>query len=620
VYEGTHQAALILESCHRLPSDRAEKKKEEEPAERSREKKPRRSTGKGSTGRPGVLPYSDPGSPGEASPTRLLQFGQNLRDPETTGQDFSPPVSPRSSSDSEDDLHYDSDEDLEVGDTMLRIMKKDGGHIVLLCCDDGMWQQVIAFLEPLRASYLPHWARVVVVSAQPPPKRMRRFLPQVCIITKAVTHPKVFHLAGLATAKTVVVMSGRAKKQDLSMIDSSMVAVANSLETNLNKIVSAPEVVQSWLTNSKKKASFTVMYEFHEAFSIGLLMPSVPAGMVTTVGVLDEAKIRQLEAMRTSPLSADLLLEESEQGCWHTAQPRASELWQGNISTHPRYAAGGLQQTSTVGSLLAMAYYTPGISRIISALLAPAHHPDMAAVPWLLACPELIKGKTYGQLFEELNNGQLCRAAFEMCKTMTEAADKGWGRLKKQNLFYRTVEKVLHYHATNDDEEGTLVGDHREVLSLARIEFKLNQEFHLFCPLAMGIYREAGTHGSELGYVMTCPPKNLELRETDRVYLLGSLPVVHLFSTLEELSPPPLITNLPGLVHAFKRTAPETNDTNSSTGATNASTSRAGKYEVKGSCKPDGERELMTMQPRDLVYSIAQEPAGSQSGLPGQAS
>merc|ERR1712151_85083 len=100
-----------------------------------------------------------------------------------------------------------------------------------------------------------------------------------------------------------------------------------------------------------------------------------------------------------SPASLELVLEDNPQGADADALLR---YWKDASCLDPRYASGQIFTPQVLGSLLAHAFYTPGIVEVMQALITPDAEDANCNVPWQVHLSPEYHGLTYGELVPAL--------------------------------------------------------------------------------------------------------------------------------------------------------------------------------------------------------------------------
>jgi len=146
-----------------------------------------------------------------------------------------------------------------------------------------------------------------------------------------------------------------------------------------------------------------------------------------------------------------------------------------------RYSCGSLMFGAKLGSLLALAYYTPGVMEIFEAMCIPARR-DQVAMPWRVRVPEDYFGRPWRDLVKDLLSGNFARGCIE-----------------------NKTEAVEPFSPTSRRRRKTSIG--------AQVHLQTNLE-----ALPLGLFRSPGKNGSLLGFVFTCPPMTTVLAKGDFVF------------------------------------------------------------------------------------------------------
>jgi len=244
--------------------------------------------------------------------------------------------------------------DLSEFEKLTERIASHGGHYMLVLLGDNLWQQAKAFVHALRAAYLPVHTPVVVFTAKiPGPETIEMLFHDSEAVSFAVGNPRnTKHLekAGILTAKCVTMLSS-AGGGDPRMIDGTGIITLASLEKH-------------WRQENMHKPA---ILELQSQDSIKLISQKLSMALDS---VSDE------DALRRDPQKS-------------------------NFNLQPRFASGGIFNTNCLGSLLADAYYTPGIIELFEALTF-GEASNQLSFPFQLRLPKPYVGKTYGELSDML--------------------------------------------------------------------------------------------------------------------------------------------------------------------------------------------------------------------------
>jgi len=229
---------------------------------------------------------------------------------------------------------------------------KAGGHILLLACQPELtWQQIIAFLGPLRAPYLAKVTPVLVLLTVFPPKHMWDMFPDVAFFVGSPMSRGDVNLAGAARASKIIMLSGPPEGEEARMADGNGIIVSSTIENILEEA---------------GRDVFTV-YEFFYPSNTNIL--------------------HHYPICCSSPSDNSF---ESRTQKDHPNYDSSSHLM-------PRYASGRLFIPSLLGSVYARAYSTPGILELMEAMLMPSRR-GQTSFPFLIGIPPRFHGKPYGEL------------------------------------------------------------------------------------------------------------------------------------------------------------------------------------------------------------------------------
>jgi hypothetical protein len=241
----------------------------------------------------------------------------------------------------------------EAAEAMEMVSQK--GHILLLLQQPEMqWQQVVAFVRPLRAEYLPSFRNIVVMGPGFPPAEMWDMFEDVAFVEGNPESRDDLENMAAADADKVVLLAGP-PNPDLE----ARLADGNAM------------VVNSILESIFKDAGVDRFSVFEYTYpGNALILPPVPVCAQSFQGDASEG-----------------------------ALPEDSSL------SSPRFAAGRLITPSLFGSLFANAYSSPGILELFEALVMPGRR-GQHSFPYMLpplerVAPEWV-GHTYGELCTRL--------------------------------------------------------------------------------------------------------------------------------------------------------------------------------------------------------------------------
>jgi len=236
---------------------------------------------------------------------------------------------------------------------------EQGGHILLLVAQaDLLWQQILAFVRPLRADYLPNFQPIVVLCPKFPPKSLWDTFDDVAFIEGFPSRREDLEKAGATSASRVVLLSGPPiEGQERNLDDSEATVVSSTLELMLKE--------QDLPLNLG-------IYEYNDPHNIHLTsrMPE----MCYAADFKDDQ----------SPAEKDYMSDD------HAAII-------GTPFLTARYASGRLCAPSVLGSLFGQAYSTLGMLELAEAMLMPSRR-GQSCYPWMLPVPLSFVGATYQDL------------------------------------------------------------------------------------------------------------------------------------------------------------------------------------------------------------------------------
>jgi len=245
----------------------------------------------------------------------------------------------------------------------------EGGHILLLICQP-LWQQVINFIRPLRAVYLPSFNPIVVMGPSFPPSEMWDLFDDVVFVTGSPDKHDDLTKFGAHIADRVVLLAGPPNPNLEERLADRNAMIANS-------------VLESIFLEQGVDPFSIFEYTFPENSQILPMVPlcSLPAGHSLETGS-DESSI-----------------------------------------SSPRFASGRIFVPSLFGSLFANSYTTPGIMELVEAMIMPSRR-NQTSFPFMLPALERVAvnwiGRTYRELATELfQNGlgveNACASGYTHC-------------------------------------------------------------------------------------------------------------------------------------------------------------------------------------------------------------
>jgi hypothetical protein len=250
-------------------------------------------------------------------------------------------------------------EDIAEATRMMEDADQQVGHILLLICQPRLqWQQVVAFIRPLRADYLPFFQNIIVLGPEFPPKPLWDLFPDVAFLVGQPAKRDDLQSAGVHRADKVVLLAGPPNIDvEARLADSNAMIVNSMLEAIFEQ------------SGVDRFALFEYTYAANSQ-----ILPQVP------VCSADTQKLRAENPSIAIPAAASSI-------------------------SQPRYASGRIFTPSLFGALFAQAYTTPGIMELTEALVMPSRR-RQETYPYLIpplerVAPEWI-GRTYDELFSDL--------------------------------------------------------------------------------------------------------------------------------------------------------------------------------------------------------------------------
>jgi len=215
-----------------------------------------------------------------------------------------------------------------------------GGHILLLLCQpELLWQQVVAFIKPLRESLWNFFSDVAFLGGNP-------------------MNPLDLIEAGATNASKIVMLSGPPECNEPRLADANAIMVSATVENLL---------VQAGQDNF-------AIYEFSFAENISVLQEYPESSLKTSAN--DRAD-------RATPPDHSIGNED-----------RIRRKMKMPLHLLPRYASGQVFVSSLLGGLYAQAYQVPGIMEIVEAVVMPSRR-QQTSYPWLVRVPPTFVGRDY---------------------------------------------------------------------------------------------------------------------------------------------------------------------------------------------------------------------------------
>jgi len=260
-----------------------------------------------------------------------------------------------------DERHLDRNKDATVREEeeakaageIVEASASGAGHILLLLCQpDLQWQQVVAFIRPLRAEYLTEYVPIIVMGPGFPPSEMWDMFEDVCYVNGSPESRDELEGVGAQHAERVVLLAGPPNPDFEARLADSQAMVVNSLLEMLFKDHGVDK--------------FCIFEYTHPGNA--LILPATPISM--------------------APGSSGKHILDDEM-----------------CLSSPRFASGRIMVPSLFGSLFANAYETPGIMELFEALSMPSRREQRSfpfMLPPLIAIAKDWVGRTYGDLAQDL--------------------------------------------------------------------------------------------------------------------------------------------------------------------------------------------------------------------------
>eukprot|EP00930_Biecheleria_cincta_P056344 TRINITY_DN42490_c0_g1_i1.p1 TRINITY_DN42490_c0_g1~~TRINITY_DN42490_c0_g1_i1.p1 ORF type:complete len:1012 (-),score=158.42 TRINITY_DN42490_c0_g1_i1:364-3357(-) len=238
-------------------------------------------------------------------------------------------------------------------------MAEEGGHFILILLGDNLWQQALAFTEALRCPYIPLKKPIVIFTRSAPSSDivddLFKSYEQVSFMLGNCRRPSDLHRAGIQKAQSVVMLSC-ANGGDPRMVDGAGVITLCSIESDLR--------------------------------AYGLHVP-----MILELQREDSIKLMPLQgSLKDADLHSSMTVDTTDQSQGAKTQ----------FNMQPRFASGNIFNANCLGSLLADAFYTPGIIELFEALTF-GEAAGQTSFPWQIEVPADFVGKTYAELIEMLS-------------------------------------------------------------------------------------------------------------------------------------------------------------------------------------------------------------------------
>jgi len=245
----------------------------------------------------------------------------------------------------------------------------EGGHILLLVCQPELsWQQIKAFIMPLRAPYLPETIPIVVLLSVFPPKDMWDAFDDVAWLLGSPESTVDIAKAGAATASKIIMLAGPPQAVEPRLADANAIMVSATVEN---------------LMLEAGNDSFA-LYEFAYPSNISVLYEYPQCSLPKRIGNYKDFRNDK------KGIDEDALMHQKL-----------------NTPVHllPRYAGGRVLVSSLLGSLYAQAYSTPGILELTEAMTMPSRRRQVS-YPWLIDVPQQYQNVQYGVFVDAcLENG-----------------------------------------------------------------------------------------------------------------------------------------------------------------------------------------------------------------------
>ena len=240
-------------------------------------------------------------------------------------------------------------------------MVKERGHILLLLCQDKLWQQVTAFIKVLRSDELHFFRNIIVMGPSFPPIDLWDAFDDVAfVVGNPVNRDDLISVGGHVADKVCLFAGQPTNESELKFVDRMPMIVISQLE-----IICA----------EAQSDTYTIIEFLYVENS--QVLPPVPLS----------CRPRGWESS-----SRSILRDEVDE----------------DASTHsqPRYAAGRIFTPAAIGALYGQAYQMPGVLEVLEALVLPSSR-GQKTFPLQLPPLEWIASDYIGKTFGELAEGML---------------------------------------------------------------------------------------------------------------------------------------------------------------------------------------------------------------------
>jgi len=226
-----------------------------------------------------------------------------------------------------------------------------GGHILLLISQSELlWQQMLAFIRPLRAPYLATTKPIVVLTPVFPPKSTWDLFPDVAFIEGSPTQRDDLEMVGAVQASRVILLAGPPRDgQERNLADSDATLVSSTVERL-----------------------------------------SLEAGVPLNFGLYEYVDPDNIQLVSQAPSTA--LDSQIDSGASEAVPDEVASAF-----LSARYASGRICAPSVLGSVFGQAFETLGMLELCEAMLMPSRR-GQTCYPYLFSVPPGFVDHSYGDL------------------------------------------------------------------------------------------------------------------------------------------------------------------------------------------------------------------------------
>mmetsp|Transcript_9056 Transcript_9056/g.29988 ORF Transcript_9056/g.29988 Transcript_9056/m.29988 type:complete len:813 (+) Transcript_9056:2220-4658(+) len=114
--------------------------------------------------------------------------------------------------------------------TMLRAIVSEGGHLLVLGFQTGLWEQIISLLRPLREMYLPVIQPVVVMVPDEPPAALTEMFELVVYVRGIASRVRTLLAVGANVADKVLTIQSTPDTDEPNMMDAKVMLLIQQLD------------------------------------------------------------------------------------------------------------------------------------------------------------------------------------------------------------------------------------------------------------------------------------------------------------------------------------------------------------------------------------------------------